>query len=162
MYGSGMGNGDKHDQNMVPIVLAGAAAGRLKGGRHIATPNQTPLANLIAGLGQVAGLELGQLAERHRSRGALGLVVAVPAKLAARPQRRAEERPAAEARRQARAHAQENSRGRVRADRERERPHRADRRDLRRRPRSPGEPSTTTSRASSSCSRFSPSSSVTT
>jgi hypothetical protein len=61
MYGSGMGNGDKHDQNMVPIVLAGAAAGRLKGGRHIAAPNQTPLANLIAGLGQVAGLELGQL-----------------------------------------------------------------------------------------------------
>jgi hypothetical protein len=61
MYGSGMGNGDKHDQNMVPIVLAGTAAGRLKGGRHIAAPNQAPLANLIAGLGQVAGLELGTL-----------------------------------------------------------------------------------------------------
>ena len=61
MYGSGMGNGDKHDQNMVPIVLAGAAAGGLRGGRHIATPNQTPLANLIAGLGQVAGLDLGML-----------------------------------------------------------------------------------------------------
>jgi hypothetical protein len=61
MYGSGMGNGDKHDQNMVPIVLAGAAAGRLKGGRNIATANQTPLANLIAGLGQVAGLDLGPL-----------------------------------------------------------------------------------------------------
>jgi hypothetical protein len=61
MYGSGMGNGDKHDQNMVPIVLAGAAAGRLKGGRHIATQNQTPLANLIAGLGVVAGVELGTL-----------------------------------------------------------------------------------------------------
>ncbi|HET8697019.1 MAG TPA: DUF1552 domain-containing protein, partial [Gammaproteobacteria bacterium] len=61
MYGSGMGNGDKHDQNMIPIVLAGGAAGRLKGGRHIATQNQTPLANLIAGLAQVAGLELGKL-----------------------------------------------------------------------------------------------------
>ena len=61
MYGSGMGNGDKHDQSMVPIVLAGAAAGRLKGGRHIAIPNPTPLANLIAGLGHVAGLDLGKL-----------------------------------------------------------------------------------------------------
>jgi hypothetical protein len=61
MYGSGMGNGDQHDQNKIPIVLAGAAAGRLKGGRHIATPSPTPLANLIAGLGQVAGLELGKL-----------------------------------------------------------------------------------------------------
>ena len=62
MYGSGMGNGDKHDQNMVPIVLAGHAGGRLKGGRHIAVPNPTtPLANLIGGLGQVAGLDLGKL-----------------------------------------------------------------------------------------------------
>jgi hypothetical protein len=60
MYGSGMGNGDRHDQNMIPIVLAGAASGRLKGGRHIATPNPTPLANLIAGLGQVAGIDVGK------------------------------------------------------------------------------------------------------
>jgi hypothetical protein len=61
MYGSGMGNGDKHDQNMVPIVLAGHAGGRLEGGRHIAVPAPTPLANLIGGLGQVAGLELPKL-----------------------------------------------------------------------------------------------------
>ena len=61
MYGSGMGNGDQHDQNKIPIMLAGSAAGRLKGGRHIATPSPTPLANLIAGLGEVAGLDLGKL-----------------------------------------------------------------------------------------------------
>jgi hypothetical protein len=61
MYGSGMGNGDKHDQSRIPIMLAGAAAGRLKGGRHIAAPNPTPLANLIAGLGEVAGLDLGEI-----------------------------------------------------------------------------------------------------
>ena len=61
MYGSGMGNGDKHDQSRIPIMLAGSAAGRLKGGRHIANPDPTPLANLIAGLGRVAGLELGKL-----------------------------------------------------------------------------------------------------
>jgi hypothetical protein len=61
MYGSGMGNGDKHDQSRIPIMLAGSAAGRLKGGRHIANPDPTPLANLIAGLGEVAGLALGKL-----------------------------------------------------------------------------------------------------
>jgi hypothetical protein len=61
MYGSGMGNGDKHDQSRIPIMLAGAAGGRLKGGRHIAVPDPTPLANLIGGLGQVAGLDLGKL-----------------------------------------------------------------------------------------------------
>ncbi len=61
MYGSGMGNGDQHDQRKIPIVLAGAAGGRLKGGRHIAAPDQTPLANLIAGLADVAGLDIGKL-----------------------------------------------------------------------------------------------------
>jgi hypothetical protein len=61
MYGSGMGNGDKHDQSRIPIMLAGSASGRLEGGRHIANPNPTPLANLIAGLGEVAGLDLGPL-----------------------------------------------------------------------------------------------------
>jgi hypothetical protein len=61
MYGSGMGNGDQHDQRRIPIVLAGAAGGRLKGGRHIAVPDMTPLANLIAGLGEVAGLDVGKL-----------------------------------------------------------------------------------------------------
>jgi hypothetical protein len=61
MYGSGMGNGDKHDQRRIPIMLAGAAGGRLEGGRHIANPDPTPLANLIAGLGDVVGLELGEL-----------------------------------------------------------------------------------------------------
>ncbi len=55
MYGSGMGNGDKHDQSTIPIMLAGSAAGRLKGGRHIANPDPTPLANLIAGLGRSRG-----------------------------------------------------------------------------------------------------------
>jgi hypothetical protein len=61
LYGSGMGNGDKHDQNRIPLMLAGGAAGRLEGGRHIATPDKTPLANFIAGLGQVVGLDLGEL-----------------------------------------------------------------------------------------------------
>jgi hypothetical protein len=42
-------------------MLAGGAAGRIEGGRHIATPDKTPLANFIAGLGQVVGLELGEL-----------------------------------------------------------------------------------------------------
>ena len=61
MYGSGMSNGDQHDQRRIPIMLAGSATGRLKGGRHIANPDPTPLANLIARLGEVAGLDLGNL-----------------------------------------------------------------------------------------------------
>jgi hypothetical protein len=67
MYGSGMGNGDHHDQNRIPIMLAGSAAGGLKGGRHIATPDPTPLANLVAGLGQVAGLDPGKIENSNRT-----------------------------------------------------------------------------------------------
>ena len=61
MYGSAMGNGNVHDQSKIPILLAGRAAGRVQGGRHIANPDPTPLANLIASLGDVAGVALGDL-----------------------------------------------------------------------------------------------------
>ena len=61
MYGSAMGNGNIHDRTKLPIMLAGGASGRVKGARHIATPDPTPIANLIASLGDVAGLSLGEL-----------------------------------------------------------------------------------------------------
>ena len=59
MYGSAMGNGNVHDQSKIPILLAGGAGGRLKGGRHVANPDPTPMANLIASLADVAGIDLG-------------------------------------------------------------------------------------------------------
>jgi hypothetical protein len=59
MYGSGMSNSNQHDHAPLPIVLAGGAAGRLSGGRHIAVQAKTPLSNL-----QLAMLhELGVAAE---------------------------------------------------------------------------------------------------
>ena len=61
MYGSAMGNGNIHDQRRIPILLAGTAAGRIAGGRHIANPDPTPLANLIGGIADVAGLNVGEL-----------------------------------------------------------------------------------------------------
>jgi hypothetical protein len=61
MYGSAMGNGNVHDQRRIPIMLAGTAAGRIAGGRHIANPDPTPMANLIGAIGDVAGIDLGEL-----------------------------------------------------------------------------------------------------
>src|SRR5258705_12433919 len=46
LYGSGMGNPDVHDHVNLPILVAGGAAGSLKGGRHIKYAKPTPLANL--------------------------------------------------------------------------------------------------------------------
>ncbi|HMB74497.1 MAG TPA: DUF1552 domain-containing protein, partial [Gammaproteobacteria bacterium] len=46
LYGSGMSNSNQHDHEPLPILLAGGASGRLRGGRHIRAGEGTPLSNL--------------------------------------------------------------------------------------------------------------------
>ena len=46
LYGSGMGNPNVHDHTNLPIIVAGGAAGGMKGNRHIRFSKPTPLANL--------------------------------------------------------------------------------------------------------------------
>ena len=50
LYGSGMGNSNLHSHERIPIVVAGGASGRLKGGRHIMVKDNTPLSNLLGWL----------------------------------------------------------------------------------------------------------------
>ena len=45
IYGSPMGDSNIHNHKRVPLVLAGHAGGRLKGGVHIKAPDGTPMAN---------------------------------------------------------------------------------------------------------------------
>ena len=47
LYGSGLSDGNQHNHTDLPIILAGGASGRLKGGRHIRNPKKTPMANLL-------------------------------------------------------------------------------------------------------------------
>jgi hypothetical protein len=47
LYGSGMSEGNEHNNFDVPIVLVGGAAARIKGGRHVRYQKGTPLANLM-------------------------------------------------------------------------------------------------------------------
>jgi len=63
LYGSGMGNADKHDHVNLPIVVAGGAAGKVKGGRHIRYAQPTPLANLHLTLLDRAGVKLDSFAD---------------------------------------------------------------------------------------------------
>lgn len=58
LYGSGMGNPNLHDHNNLPILVAGGAAGKLKGGRHIKYDKPTPLANLHLTLLDKVGVQL--------------------------------------------------------------------------------------------------------
>ena len=47
LYGSAMSDGNQHNHTDLPIVLAGGASGRLKGGRHLRNPRNTRMANLL-------------------------------------------------------------------------------------------------------------------
>ena len=47
LYGAGMGDPDKHTPLELPCLVAGGANGRLKGGRHLKYPDNTPLMNLL-------------------------------------------------------------------------------------------------------------------
>ena len=46
LFGSSFSDGNRHDPNNLPIVLAGRAGGTIEAGRHIASPKGTPLCNL--------------------------------------------------------------------------------------------------------------------
>ena len=50
LYGAGMSDSDRHSQDDLPLVVAGGAAGALKGGRHLRYPAGTPSANLLVSL----------------------------------------------------------------------------------------------------------------
>lgn len=63
LYGSGMGNPNLHDHHNLPIIVAGGAAGRMKGGRHIRFAEPTPLANLHLTLLDKVGVRLDSFAD---------------------------------------------------------------------------------------------------
>jgi Protein of unknown function (DUF1552) len=57
LYGSSMSNGNQHDHDPLPIVVAGGASGQLKGGRHIVQPAHTPMSNLMLALLDKLGVQ---------------------------------------------------------------------------------------------------------
>ncbi|MGB0774393.1 MAG: hypothetical protein ACPGUY_01015, partial [Akkermansiaceae bacterium] len=46
VYGTGIGDGNRHNHNDLPLILAGGGAGTLKPGRHTKAKQGTPLTNL--------------------------------------------------------------------------------------------------------------------
>ena len=63
LYGSGIGNPNVHDHSNLPILVAGGAAGGMKGGRHIKYDKPTPLANLHLTLLDKVGVHLNSFAD---------------------------------------------------------------------------------------------------
>jgi hypothetical protein len=65
LYGSGMGNPNVHDHVNLPILVAGGAAGRMRGGRHLRFNQPRPLANLHLTLLNKVGVRLDSFADSH-------------------------------------------------------------------------------------------------
>src|SRR5262249_55588132 len=63
LYGSAMSNSNVHDHSPLPVLVAGGAAGRMKGGRHIVMPPETSMSNLLLSIMHKAGIELDHVGD---------------------------------------------------------------------------------------------------
>lgn len=70
MLGGGISDGNKHNHEDLPIVLAGRGGGTIETGRLIKSPRETPLCNLYLSMLERAGCPRDQFAD---STGALSL-----------------------------------------------------------------------------------------
>jgi hypothetical protein len=57
LYGSGMSDGNSHNHDPLPLLLAGGASGTLEGNRHLLFPERTPMSNLLLALLHKLGVE---------------------------------------------------------------------------------------------------------
>lgn len=65
VYGSGISDGDRHNHDDLPILLAGNAGGRINSGRHIRYPNKTPLCNLYLWMLQQMGVRTSKFGDSN-------------------------------------------------------------------------------------------------
>ncbi len=63
MYGSGMGNGNLHRHNDLPVLLAGKLSGKYKTGYHYDYKLDTPMANLLVTILDRAGVPIEKLGD---------------------------------------------------------------------------------------------------
>lgn len=63
VYGAGISDGDRHNHDNLPILLAGRGAGSLQSGRHLVYPNQTPMNNLFLSLLDRVGCPIEKLGD---------------------------------------------------------------------------------------------------
>lgn len=62
-YGSGNSDGNAHNHDDLPVLLAGGGCGTLQSGRHIRYPNNTPLNNLWLAMLKRMELDVAQLGD---------------------------------------------------------------------------------------------------
>lgn len=65
VFGGGLGDGNMHLPTDLPVVVAGGAGGKIKGGRHIQYPEKTPLANLYLRMMEMVGLHVEKFGDSN-------------------------------------------------------------------------------------------------
>jgi len=63
VYGSGIGDGNRHNHDDLPILLAGGGGGSVSPGRHVRYPKGTPLTNLFLSMLDRVGAKVDALGD---------------------------------------------------------------------------------------------------
>ena len=66
VYGSGISDGDRHNHDDLPILVAGKGNGTIRGGRHVVHPKDTPLNNLYLAMLDRVGVPTRALGDGTR------------------------------------------------------------------------------------------------
>jgi hypothetical protein len=56
VYGCAISDGNRHNHDDLPVLLAGRAGGAIRPGRHVTYPRNTPMANLFVSMLQIMGV----------------------------------------------------------------------------------------------------------
>ena len=65
VYGAGISDGDRHNHDDLPILIAGRAGGKLPSGRHVVYPNGTPMTNLFVTMLDRFGVPIERLGDSN-------------------------------------------------------------------------------------------------
>ena len=65
IYGSGLSDGNRHNHDDLPILLAGRGGGSIPGGRHLRYPKDTPLTNLYLAMLDRMGVAMLEVQRQH-------------------------------------------------------------------------------------------------
>jgi hypothetical protein len=63
VYGSGIGDGNRHNHDNLPVVFAGRGGGTIQTGRHIRTERETPMTNLYLAMMERMGAPTERLGD---------------------------------------------------------------------------------------------------
>ena len=63
LYGAGICDGDRHNHDDLPLLLAGKAGGKISSGKHLKFSNGTPMSNLFLSMSDKLGIPLENIGD---------------------------------------------------------------------------------------------------